>query len=568
MSYLVLARKWRPITFDELTGQEPIAGILKNSILGNKVAHAYIFSGPRGVGKTSTARILAKTLNCEQPVESVPCGKCASCLSITDGSSMDVTEIDGASNTGVDNIRDLRERVRYASYGGAYKVYIIDEAHMLSTAAFNALLKTLEEPPPHVIFVLATTDPKKIPATVLSRCQHLPFRRITTHKIKERLKQITTAEGLNIADAALEMVARAADGSMRDSLTILDQVASFADTISAEDVKDLLGFTDMQTLSVLAEAIITGDRKGIIDMISSLVESGTDLKTFTKDYLQFMRDLLIARICGDSGDIMDLSEEEVAVITGLTQKTNEEHLALLLSELIKSEPAIRAAMFPRIALEMTLLRMSMMSHFTAVDEAIKMLGSSGAAKISASVSHKDVLPKEVISRESKPIIDGGVKEPALSVKPVVTIQPSEPVKRPEQADIAKPTAPIPELSVQETWGRVIKRLENENTPLSSKILQGSVIMSDKDITIQFNGGMSVLAESVKENVPLIQKHILEISGKNIHITVATKEVKPISQKDLKDKALKNPIVKEALDLFEGRIADIYPINDKDGGAHV
>jgi len=189
MSYLVLARKWRPTTFDELTGQEPIAGILKNSILGNKVAHAYIFSGPRGVGKTSTARILARTLNCEKPVEAVPCGKCPSCLSIADGSSMDVTEIDGASNTGVDNIRDLRERVRYASYGGAYKVYIIDEAHMLSTAAFNALLKTLEEPPPHVIFVLATTDPKKIPATVLSRCQHLPFRRITSHKIKSGLSR-------------------------------------------------------------------------------------------------------------------------------------------------------------------------------------------------------------------------------------------------------------------------------------------------------------------------------------------------------------------------------------------
>src|SRR5664279_1520562 len=171
MSYLVLARKWRPKTFDELTGQEPIAGILKNAILNNKVAHAYIFSGPRGVGKTSTARILAKALNCVQGTTTGPCGKCPSCMAVADGSSMDVTEIDGASNTGVDNIRDLRERVRYASYGGGYKVYIIDEAHMLSTAAFNALLKTLEEPPAHVIFVLATTEPKKIPATVLSRCQ-------------------------------------------------------------------------------------------------------------------------------------------------------------------------------------------------------------------------------------------------------------------------------------------------------------------------------------------------------------------------------------------------------------
>ncbi len=256
MSYLVLARKWRPKTFDELTGQEPIAGILKNAILNNKVAHAYIFSGPRGVGKTSTARILAKALNCVQGPTTEPCGKCPSCVAVADGSSMDVTEIDGASNTGVDNIRDLRERVRYASYGGGYKVYIIDEAHMLSTAAFNALLKTLEEPPAHVIFVLATTEPKKIPATVLSRCQHLPFRRISTQRIKERLRYISGEENLRIADSAFEMIARAADGSMRDSLTILDQIASFSEEISSEDVKDLLGFTDMQTLSHLAEAVI------------------------------------------------------------------------------------------------------------------------------------------------------------------------------------------------------------------------------------------------------------------------------------------------------------------------
>jgi DNA polymerase-3 subunit gamma/tau len=473
---------------------------------------------------------------------------------------MDVTEIDGASNTGVDNIRDLRERVRYASYGGAYKVYIIDEAHMLSTAAFNALLKTLEEPPPHVIFVLATTDPKKIPATVLSRCQHLPFRRITTHKIKERLKQITTAEGLNIAEAALEMIARAADGSMRDSLTILDQLASFSEKISAGDVKDLLGFSDMQTLSALAEAVITGDRKAIIDMISTLVEGGTDLKTFTKDYLQFMRDLLIARICGDSDDIMDLSEEELTAINELSKKTNEEHLALLLSELIKSEPAIRASIFPRIALELSLLRMSMMSHFTAVDEAIKLLSSAGAAKLSASVARKDVLPKEV-----KEFVDRGTK-PVLPEKPPVS--PFEKVKPQPQATAVTSSAPISELRVEEIWEKVMHSLENENTPLASKIMEGSITISDKSITIQFNGGMSVLAESVKENIPLMQKHIKEISDKKIHIAVETREVKTISQADLKEKALNNPVVKEALDLFEGRIADIYPLNDKDGGAHV
>ena len=196
MSYLVLARKWRPQGFDDLIGQEPIMHILRNALVQSKISHAYIFSGPRGVGKTTTARILAKALNCKEGPTPSPCGKCNSCTSITDGSSVDVTEIDGASNNSVDDIRDLRERVKYAPTGGKYKVYIIDEVHMLSTSAFNALLKTLEEPPSHVIFVLATTEMKKIPATVLSRCQHMPFRRISSSMIKTRLRQIAEAEGI------------------------------------------------------------------------------------------------------------------------------------------------------------------------------------------------------------------------------------------------------------------------------------------------------------------------------------------------------------------------------------
>src|SRR5512134_627739 len=232
MSYLVLARKWRPKTFDDLSGQEPITRILTNAVTQGKISHAYIFSGPRGVGKTSTARILAKALNCKEGPTANPCGVCDSCIGITEGSSVDVIEIDGASNNSVDDIRDLRERVKYAPSGSKYKVYIIDEVHMLSGSAFNALLKTLEEPPSHVIFVLATTEMKKIPATVLSRCQHMPFRRISAGEIKARLKHISDTEDIKISSPALGLVARAADGSMRDSLTILDQISSFSSDIN------------------------------------------------------------------------------------------------------------------------------------------------------------------------------------------------------------------------------------------------------------------------------------------------------------------------------------------------
>jgi len=561
MSYLVLARKWRPRTFDELTGQEPIAGILKNAILNNKVAHAYIFSGPRGVGKTSTARILAKALNCVEGPITGPCGKCPSCMAVADGSSMDVTEIDGASNTGVDNIRDLRERVRYASYGGGYKVYIIDEAHMLSTAAFNALLKTLEEPPAHVIFVLATTEPKKIPATVLSRCQHLPFRRISTHKIKERLRYISGQENLKIADSAFEMIARAADGSMRDSLTILDQIASFSEEISAEDVKDLLGFTDMQTLSRLAEAVIEGNRKDIIDVIAGLAESGADLKTFTKDYLQFMRDLLIAKIVGNTEGVMDLSEEESNAIQSLAEKSNEEHLALLLTELIKAEPSIRSALFPRISLEMTLLRLSMMSHFVTVDDAIRMLGGAGTNSTPAQTLQpiRDTVPKKSVVREpqtqrplsneiSKPTVTAEKKSDEIPAAVITAAEVASPPKAVADADL---------------WETVLERLEDSNAPLVSKLRQGCASVSKEGINILFNGGTGVLGfESVKQNLVLIQDTIKSVAGKSLPVRVETKEAKSISKADLKEKAFANPVVREALELFEGRIADISQINDK------
>lgn len=541
MSYLVLARKWRPQTFDDLVGQEPIARILKNAISTNKVSHAYIFSGPRGVGKTSSARILAKALNCSNVSTSEPCGKCPSCTAISEGSSIDVSEIDGASNTGVDNIRDLRERVRYAPSGGRHKVYIIDEAHMLSTPAFNALLKTLEEPPSHVIFVLATTEPKKIPATVMSRCQHLPFRRISGQKIRERLKLICSAEGLNIEESALEMIARAADGSMRDSLTILDQTASFSDNITASDIKDLLGISDINSISQLVSSLIDGNRKNIITTIAELTDSGADLKIFTKDFLQFIRNLLIVKIAGGKENIIDLGEEELGAINLIKDRASEEHLAVILSELIKAEPSIRGAFHPRIALEMTLIRLSMLGHLKSVNEALRIV--SGQQSIAGS--------QESRGQE----IEDKAKETEYRRKEATPMHPctDTPIHQKHTHS-----------AIQDIWHAAIEKIDSENHPLAYKLKEGSVSFGSDEIRITFNGGLSVHAESVKDNLPSIKKIIKDLFSKDIDIIVDTKKTKSLSKKDFKEKALQNPLVKEALELFEGRIVDVTPIKNTGG----
>lgn len=518
MSYLVLARRWRPQVFEDLIGQEDIAKILKNAISFDKLAHAYIFSGPRGVGKTTTARILAKALNCEKGPTPDPCGTCRFCKDITEGTSMDVLEIDGASNTGVDNIRDLRERVRYAPSGGRYKVYIIDEAHMLSTSAFNALLKTLEEPPPHVIFILATTEPKKIPITVLSRCQHLPFKRISKQKIKERLRFICNSDQINITDSALELIARAGDGSMRDALTILDQVTSFSENITEIELQDLLGFTGIEVLSKLTEAVINGDNNTIINIISDLSNSGNDMKIIIKDLLQFIRNLLIAKIVQETENVLDLSEEELGAINKLKGIVSEEYLTLILSELIKSEPSVKSSFYPRVAMEIALIRLAMLSRFRTIEESIKMLSNSLESKSQS-------LP------QTKHSNNDNIKVTDTS-------------------------------SVPSIWRTVMKKIDDINHPLFSKLQEGDISFNDSEIRIRFNGGLSVHAQSVKENLPLIKKLIKETASKDIPIIIEEVTSGSVSKKDIIEEAKNNPIVKEAIEIFEARIVNIIPNNSR------
>lgn len=581
MSYLVLARKWRPKGFEDLIGQEGITRILSNAISQGKIAHAYLFSGPRGVGKTSTARILAKALNCEKGPDRNPCGDCLSCSAIAEGTSMDVMEIDGASNNSVNDIRDLRERVKYVAAGGGYKVYIIDEAHMLSDAAFNALLKTLEEPPSRVVFVLATTVPRKIPATVLSRCQHLPFKRIPGQKIKARLKMISDLEGINIDDEAIEMIARAADGGMRDSLTILDQVAAFSSDISASDIKDLLGVADFAAISELSRAVLEGDRDMIVSGISGLAEKGTDLRAFSRDLMGFFRDLLIVKIASRPDEILEVTGNELTIMKGIVATVSEDYLTIMLSELVRAETDVRLAFSPRVALEMSLIKASFLNTLRPLNEAIDNIemfiageGVSDRPQDSAvSKTDERARPKELAGvaerqqRESQSSLVANAEDISSAKDPdssgdagsgLTDLSEPEKTNGTEHAQLAP---------ADFSWDAVVRKIDEVNHPLAGKLSLAKATLDGETLHIFFNGGTSVHIDSVKKSIKAVEKAASEVIGKKVSVKIDALKKEVHKKKDLKERAMSEPIVKGVIDLFDGRIVDIKPIENSSNGGN-
>lgn len=316
MSYTALYRKWRPATFDEVKGQDHIVTTLKNQIKNDRIGHAYLFCGTRGTGKTSVAKIFAKAVNCANPVDGNPCGECEVCRAVAAGASMNVIEIDAASNNGVDNIREIKEEVAYPPTQGRFKVYIIDEVHMLSIGAFNALLKTLEEPPAYVIFILATTEAHKIPITILSRCQRYDFKRISIDTISSRLSELMKAEGITADERALRYVAKAADGSMRDALSLLDQCLAFymGQELKYENVLDVLGAVDTEVFSDFFRGVIEGDAIGLIHKLEQIIIDGRDLSQFVNDFTWYLRNLMLLQSAADASDVLEMSEENIKIL--------------------------------------------------------------------------------------------------------------------------------------------------------------------------------------------------------------------------------------------------------------
>ncbi len=375
MSYLVLARKWRPQTFEEVVGQEIITKTLKNAIEQGRVAHALLFCGPRGVGKTSVARILAKALNCEHGPTANPCGTCPACREITQGTSLDIHEIDGASNRGIDEIRKLKETVVYLPASLTTKVIIIDEVHMLTKEAFNALLKTLEEPPEHVVFILATTEPHKIPPTILSRCQRYDFRRVPFRKMVAHLKKIVEKEGFSVDEKALMLVAREATGSLRDAEVVLDQLMLISEgkRITVEDARSALSVVDTSVMLRFLRGIIDKEPETVLSLVHELVDAGTDLGSFYRSFLFFLHDLLLLKAAGDEEVSMERGEEEIREMREIIRPVSLEQMEAWIQIFHEKERFVLQSDYARIGIETALLKMVHLHQVVSLTSLIQRL---------------------------------------------------------------------------------------------------------------------------------------------------------------------------------------------------
>ncbi len=499
MAYTVLARQWRPQRFSELVGQEHVADTLKNAICNHRIHHAYLFSGPRGVGKTSAARILAKVLNCEQPGAPLPdpCNQCASCEEITNGIAGDVIEIDGASNTGVEDIRELKENVRYLPARSRYKIFIIDEVHMLSKNAFNALLKVLEEPPPHVKFIFATTEIQKIPITILSRCQRFDFRRIPLAKIVEQLTAIAQHEQISISPAALRLVARQADGCMRDALSTLDQVFAYGGTeISDDDVVSLLGVTDRALLLETASALLHKDPRLLLEKTSQANEKGVSLRHFCKELIETFRALIWLKIApGEENDCIEENGETGEKLRALAGEATQEDLIRDISLLLRLERELSNASFPALALEAGLLRIchfpqalplaELLARLTALEERLNASSASGADRGGTPVSMpRAPVPKSVL--KSVPLPGSHPAEEKHVPDRLESIPPAKREEDKTPAPVPSPAAPITE-DVEEnisteptapaTWESFLAQLRGEQ-PMLAALLGEARLLND------------------------------------------------------------------------------------------
>ncbi len=566
MSYLVLARKWRPQSFTDMVGQQHIARVLTNAIQSGRIAHCYLFTGVRGVGKTSAARILAKALNCVDGPTPTPCNECVRCGEINKTRSIDVYEIDGASNRGIDEVRQIIENVRYQPAAARFKVYIIDEVHQVTRDAFNALLKTLEEPPSFAKFILATTEVHRLPETILSRCQRFDFRRIGVHDIHERLRRIAETEGLNITDGALTLVSRAAQGSMRDAQSLLEQVLSFADpgaeggAVDEPLLRDILGVAERRVLYEISSAVIAGDAAECLRLVAEVASHGVDLAALSRELVEHFRNLMVVRLMaegvgagsgagseGGSRRLMDLTGEEVSLLRDQAAPVDPETFIGYYRFIVQGDEIVARSPYPRFDLEASLVRVATLPRTVNIAEAIEELRRlEGRLEDTVPVREGRAVQEAEPVREAEPATQA-TPEPQEESEPAAAEPPPPAPKAQEEAEAPEPSSA--------EWSRFLDFVEGEQRVLASYLRQGRLLeISESGLKLQL-AGLYRSHVRERENMALLEGFLDRFFRRNMAVEVVavadgeggSGEPRGTAEDEAGD------IVDEALRLFGGTV---------------
>ncbi|MFA5430821.1 MAG: DNA polymerase III subunit gamma/tau [Candidatus Omnitrophota bacterium] len=586
MSYRVLALKWRPQNFDSLIGQQHVVNTLKNALENNRLAHAYLFSGPRGVGKTSCARILAKALNCKNGPTVNPCNECPQCLEISQGRGLDVIEIDGASNRGIDEIRALRENVKFAPASGKYKIYIIDEVHMLTQEAFNALLKTLEEPPEYVKFIFATTQSNKVLPTILSRCQRFDFRRIPVLEIIGQLEKIIEAEGIKIDREVLAAIARSSDGALRDAETVLDQVISISGgNVSLKDVISLLGVVEQDTLFEMAEKIIKREPAGALELFNRVLDEGKEPEVFWQNLIEHYRNLMVARIAGPDAKLIDLPEDTVARLSKQSSSVSLEEIFSSFNILVEGQELLKRFDYSRIPLEVSLVMLASSAQAGKSSEPVSpgagahhqqahkpaqadtrvrppaprpAVQHTPARPAQSAPQHRPLPPPQ--SRTAAPVVpERKLPEPAArQLDPVIRAATAVAEEEDEEfygEEIAVPTAAGPDIGlIQEQWKDLIEEIGSVKMSAAAYLSEGEPLKLEKGVlTISFPKGFSLHKEALerKENSRVVDECLSKKYNARLkaHFLLSHKE------KTGAVGVKAHPEVQSAIEFFGGKIVE-------------
>ncbi len=551
MSYLVLARKYRPQTFDEVIKQNHVTQTLTNAIKSRRVAHAILFTGPRGTGKTTVARILAKAMNCKEGPTPIPCNTCGSCREITSGNAVDVFEIDGASNNGVEQIRSLRENINYMPAHSPNKIYIIDEVHMLSISAFNALLKTLEEPPSHVMFIFATTEPHKIPITILSRCQRHDFKLIDIESISNHMKDLCSKEHIDIAEESLMLIAREAGGSIRDALSLLDQVMACSEgTIIYKNILDILGVADRKIIFDISKAILRKDIPEVLNVVDEIYARGYEMKKFYAEIIEHFRNLLVVKMGKNISKLINLPSHEIDLMQGQVQDFSESYLNQIFDLLFKEEASIRLSAQPKLALEIAFIRLSQIKPVLPIDLLIEKLDDLKKNLPAIPANYEVAENKDALKYYSK--IPQGISE--------------EPTDSTKLKESCSSPSYVPDDNLEITWNKLLDIFSKNHPALAANLAKCSLKkLTKQNIEIEVHGnGYNINMIKRDKNVAIIKELCSKFFEEKMNLTIKAGNKQNSEKKqqgknqnnNLKQKALSHPLVTDAIEIFNGKVVDV------------